>query len=178
MSAAVGVTIGVINKAPYLNPNTYYESTHDSVITVDAPGLLDGASDPDGDTPLTLTITDNVDFGTLTVNADGSFEYAADPSASPSGSSMLNDSFDYKVTDSLGEDSNIVTVQLVIREYNVPFVSDKGGATPGATTGLVPQLQGQGNRYWATNQAGLASRSAIQLAGPYLSGAKPLSERC
>lgn len=129
------------------NPVTTYQSLHDSIIAASAPGLLLGASDPDGD-PLTLVVTSGVSKGCLTVYPDGSFRYEGNPAYAPYGVAEFTDQFTYKVIDPSGASSNEVTVTLVINQFNVPFVS--GGNSDGtpADTNLVQQLAGKGSRYW------------------------------
>jgi Bacterial cadherin-like domain len=45
-------------------------------VTIAAPGVLTGATDPDGDTPLTAVVTTAASAGALTVNADGSYSWS------------------------------------------------------------------------------------------------------
>ncbi len=54
-------------------------------VTIAAPGVLTGATDPDGDTPLAAVVTTAASAGALTVNPDGSYTWSgAQPTAGTS----------------------------------------------------------------------------------------------
>lgn len=65
--------------APAAIPHTY-STNEDTTLTIPAPGLLQGATDPDGAPPGTAELWTDVLHGTLmSFNADGSFTYVPDP---------------------------------------------------------------------------------------------------
>ena len=66
------------------------------------------------DTPVTYTVGNGPDNGTVTVNANGSFSY--NPNSGYNG----NDSFTYTVTDVDGDQST-ATVSIAVIDANVPF---------------------------------------------------------
>lgn len=68
-TVTVTVTVADDNFAPVANPTVGAPDPADGTVT----GSL-GATDPEND-PLTYTVTDNVDSGSLVVNADGTFSY-------------------------------------------------------------------------------------------------------
>jgi glycerophosphoryl diester phosphodiesterase len=79
-------------------------------------GVITGhltATDPDGDAPLTYSLKDGAEHGTVTVKADGSYEYTA--AAGYSGS----DSFTFKVDDGHGG-TDVATVHLTIDPESAP----------------------------------------------------------
>jgi VCBS repeat-containing protein len=97
------VTIEVTNTAPWA-VDLEYSFTHDTTLSVDAPGLLDFAGDADDDS-LTASLVEDVASGSLTLNADGSFTYT------PTANSTGTESFQFKVNDGFA-DSEIATVTL------------------------------------------------------------------
>jgi VCBS repeat-containing protein len=89
---------------------------------VDAPGVLDNDSDPEGDT-LTAVVESGPAHGTLTLNADGSFRYTPAPNFNGA------DSFTYRASDG-GASSNLATVDLTVTAANdVPAATDDAYST-------------------------------------------------
>ncbi len=113
------ITIAPGNDAPVAVADNY-ATNEDSLLTVEAPGLL--ANDTDVDLPLdTLTVvagTITSDLGaTVTIGTDGSLSYDARTVASfqqlVSGQS-ISDTFVYQVRDAAGTLSNSATVTIAI----------------------------------------------------------------
>ncbi len=69
----VRITVRKDNRPPTAQPSAW-TTTNRQPLTVPAPGVLTGASDPDGDS-LTAVLIDGPANGTLTLNPDGSFTY-------------------------------------------------------------------------------------------------------
>jgi VCBS repeat-containing protein len=103
-TATVTVTI---NGAPIAANDTY--STNENVtLTVNAPGVLENDSDPDGD-PLNAVLESGPGSGSLDFNPDGSFSYV--PEKDYAGTVT----FTYHATDSL-LDSDTATVTITVIE--------------------------------------------------------------
>jgi hypothetical protein len=103
--------------------NDSYATTHDTALSVSAPGVLANDSSPSGAT-LTASLVSAPIHGTLALNNDGSFTYT--PGASFSGA----DSFTYKAVDRTLE-SNLATVTI-----SVIAAGDGDPGGPGATPEL------------------------------------------
>ncbi|GIW02296.1 Ig-like domain-containing protein [Roseiflexus sp.] len=72
------VIIRVTANQPPTAQSSNWTTTNRQSLSVPAPGVLTGASDPDGD-PLTAVLIGEPANGTLTLNADGSFTYTPQP---------------------------------------------------------------------------------------------------
>jgi VCBS repeat-containing protein len=96
-----------LNQAPVAVADAY-TMNEDTILTIDAPGVLNNDSDPDSD-PITAVLVSDVTNGTLALAADGSFVYT------PDADYFGTDTFTYKAND--GElDSNVVTVTITIND--------------------------------------------------------------
>jgi hypothetical protein len=95
----------------------------DTTLTVPAPGVLANDTDVVGN-PLTATLVNGVNHGTLTLHANGSFAYT--PSAGFSG----RDSFTYRASDGMALSTNVATVTITVR----PFACQ-----PPTITAVTPQ---------------------------------------
>ena len=84
-------TVNPVNDAPVAVADAY-DTAEDTLLTVDAPGVLGNDSDAEAD-PLTAVLVDNVASGTLSLAADGSFTY--EPAADFNG----DVTFTYKAND-------------------------------------------------------------------------------
>lgn len=111
-TATASVMITVVDM-PIASADSY-STPEDTMLTVDAPGVLGNDIDAEGD-PLSAVLVSGVSSGTLTLNADGSFAYS--PNANFSGA----DSFTYKANDGTS-DSNVVTVSLTIGSVSDVFI--------------------------------------------------------
>jgi hypothetical protein len=80
-----------LNQVPTARADSY-EIDPDSLLIVDAPGVLANDIDPDGDS-LMAALSRPTEHGDVALNQDGSFIYTPDPDFSG------EDSFDYEVSD-------------------------------------------------------------------------------
>lgn len=151
-SATVSLNVHSLNQAPVAS-NQSYSVLHGTELTVHTPGLLVGASDPDGD-PLTAVLLTNPANGSVTVNADGSFTYT--PQAGFSGT----DSFTYTSHDGLAA-SSPATVNIAVTNA-VPAAANDTYVLHAAQTITVPATGLLGND---TDSDGDAL-SAVLVTGP------------
>lgn len=121
--AAVTITVN-----PVVNPpaaiNDHYSVAENSSLTTDATsGVLRNDTDTSGD-PLSASLVDGPQHGTLTLNADGSFDYK--PNANFSGA----DGFTYVANDG-GVASPVAAVTITVDPVNTPpaSVNDSYSAT-------------------------------------------------
>jgi len=122
----VTITVNPVNDPP-AGVEQSYTTDEDTMLTVAAPGLLQGASDVDGD-PLTVVLFSSPDRGTLELASDGSFTYLPDPNYNGT------DTFSYRVSD--GEAlTDPITVTITINPVSDPptAVDDRYSTTVGAT---------------------------------------------
>ena len=110
LSALATVTI-VVNAGPAAR-NDAYSLDADTVLSVEAPGVLGNDVDANGD-PLIAVLVDDVSHGTLALSADGSFVYTPDPTF------CGTDLFTYEVRDPGGL-SGAATVFLGVNLALVP----------------------------------------------------------
>lgn len=101
----VTVTVTAVNDAPVAVDNAY-EMDEDTILNIEAPGVLNNDTDADGDT-LTAMLVVGPTNGTLVLNADGSFTYT------PSPNFFGTDAFTYVANDGTS-DSNVATVTLTV----------------------------------------------------------------
>jgi VCBS repeat-containing protein len=87
----------------------------DTVLEVEAPGVLDNDSDAD-DQPLTAVLVASTDFGTLNLQADGAFTYT------PNTGFVGTDSFVYRAHDG-SLSSGDATVTITVSDQNIPPVA-------------------------------------------------------
>jgi VCBS repeat-containing protein len=118
------ITITSVNDNPVASNSFNFTITEDTLLSVNAPGLLALATD--GDLPndtlsAVVANTTSVRGAPVIINANGSFSYdprsVAQLQALSNGQS-LNDSFTYRVSDALGALSNLATVQITINGAN------------------------------------------------------------
>ena len=101
------VTITLVNTNPVAD-NDDYSARPGQLLSVLAPGFLDGDTDADGDAVVGTLITDSPDHGTLTAFPDGSFSYTSNAGY------VGIDRFDYRISDGFGGfDEGTVTINLV-----------------------------------------------------------------
>jgi uncharacterized delta-60 repeat protein len=110
----VTLSVAPVNDAPTAEPHSY-GAQEDTPLTIQAPGVLLGARDVDGD-PITAVLATGPTHGTLILNANGSFTYT--PNANYNGS----DSFTFRPSDGVAL-GNPVTVFLFVNPTNDPPVS-------------------------------------------------------
>lgn len=75
--ATVRIDVACVNDAP-TGRDSGTTINEDSSFVVEAPGLLTVVEDVDGD-PLTVSLVDDVENGTLDLSSDGAFTYTPDP---------------------------------------------------------------------------------------------------
>ncbi len=91
-----------------------FSTLEGQVLTVEAPGVLENDSDPDGDS-LSAELVSGASNGELTLRPDGSFEYT------PSQGYTGTDQFDYQAT--AGGKGDTATVTIRVRDLGEPFVT-------------------------------------------------------
>jgi VCBS repeat-containing protein len=123
-SAPVTVSLTVGNDAPVALDDGY-GVTENGTLAPSAPGVLGNDSDPNGDSPTAVLVSD-VTNGALTLNADGSFSYT--PTAGYTGP----DSFTYQACDA-EMCSATATVSITVVPADVPIAfDDLAFAVPGS----------------------------------------------
>lgn len=111
-----------VNNAP-VGGNKTYNGTEDTTLNVtDANGVLQGASDPDGNA-ISAILVSNGTKGVVTLNTDGSFSYV--PGANQNGT----DTFSYQLRDQYGALSPIYTATLNVAAVNDAPVAQNGTST-------------------------------------------------
>jgi surface protein len=129
------------NEPPAAADNLY-ETNFNTVLNVEAPGVLDNDTDPDHNT-LTVSLEDNVTNGTLTLNDDGSFVYT------PATNFFGSDSFTYKAYDgSLYSNIATVTINVSLQKVTVGTnvsvtISQVDGLNQGDTFDKTPKIYGE-----------------------------------
>ena len=109
-TATVNITINGVNDTPVATDDNY-STDEDIPLNVDAlAGVLANDSDVDGDN-LSVTVTEDVENGTLILNNDGSFDYT--PNTNFNGV----DSFAYTLSDGNGETDTAI-VNLTVNPVN------------------------------------------------------------
>ncbi len=123
-TATVTIAVGdtsVTNSNPLANDDLFNTEV-DSTLQVDAPGVLENDSDPDGE-PLEIVFHDttSVEGGNVLLDSEGGFTYT------PPDGFEGEDSFTYVVTDSTGAtDTAMVTIVVnqVVVQNNPPNAED------------------------------------------------------
>ncbi|MEA3501682.1 MAG: Ig-like domain-containing protein [Actinomycetota bacterium] len=110
----------VLGNTPVAVDDGPYDAVEDGELVVDAPGVLDNDTDPNGDT-LTAIQTSDASNGTADLNDDGSFTYTPDPGFSGP------DSFTYYAEDPGGLTSEEATVTINVEAVNDPPVAVDDG---------------------------------------------------
>ena len=118
-SETVTVTINIasVNDEPVSQDDEYLTLAGDTLEITAEGGVLANDSDVEDD-PLTVTLIQGPQHGTLTLNSDGSFTYTPDTDFSG------EDTFTYQVND--GEaDGNVATVKISVDQLNqAPVAGD------------------------------------------------------
>ncbi len=115
------INIAAVNDAP-VGLVKSYSGTEDVAIAVNSvSGLLAGATDIEGNTPLSVQLVSGSSHGAISLSADGSFTYT------PNTNFTGQDTFTYTITDSLGAVSSVMTATLNISAFtSAPSGSDAG----------------------------------------------------
>ncbi|KKE80797.1 hypothetical protein N481_19260, partial [Pseudoalteromonas luteoviolacea S4047-1] len=126
--AAFDIVVNNTNDAPTANAPSYSISEGATLTVSSVEGLLSGnfALDDDLDSNDVLSIVDLTQptFGTLNVNGGGSFSYAHNDSETQS------DSFTYRLQDSFGAQSAVVTASIAITPVSdAPVAVDDNAQT-------------------------------------------------
>jgi VCBS repeat-containing protein len=132
-TVSVRLNATVTNQAPTAAADAY-TTAEDSVLTVNAPGVLGNDSDPDGDT-LSAVLGSGPSHGTIALNADGSFAYT--PAADFNGS----DSFSYRASDGTFA-SNLATVTITVGAVNDAPTAATDAYSTGEDTALTVAAPG------------------------------------
>jgi len=133
----VTITVNPVNDAPVADDDSY-TAVEDTLLSVSAPGVLDGDTDLDGDS-LTAVLDNGPTNGSLTLNPNGSFTYT--PNANFCGAT--GDSFTYHANDGTA-DSNVATVSIDVTCVNDAPVANAGADTSGVE-GAAISLSGSGS---------------------------------
>ena len=129
------ITVTSVNDAPVAVEDAY-ETNEDTLLTVDAPGVLVNDTDTESD-PLTAVLVADAAHGTLTLAADGSFTYLPDEDW------FGTDTFTYQAYD--GDlYSEVVTVTITVLDVvdNTPPVAVADEYTMDEDTTLVVEAPG------------------------------------
>jgi VCBS repeat-containing protein len=126
-SSVFSVLPGSSNLPP-VAVNDAYSTSENTPLSVEASGVLDNDTDPEGD-PLTAQLVTGPSYGTFTLNADGSFAYT------PGTDYVGSDSFTYQASDGTLT-SNTATVTITITSANAPPVATNDMYNTSANTPL------------------------------------------
>ena len=150
-----------INHTPAIAATGPVAVAHGSV-TIAAPGVLAGATDPDGDVPLSAVQTLAASSGTLTLNTNGSYSWVG---PQPATGSTMPVTFSVAARDPFGLTSTARTVTLNVAGNVRPTASNLGTAANTVPTPNIPVVPGYSINL--RNVAGSTSQSlVVQLAQP------------
>ena len=127
--AAVTINVNPVAPPPTAMNDRYNVAENSSLTTSPAAGVLRNDTDTTGD-PLSASLVDGPQHGTVTLNADGSFKYT--PAANFSGT----DGFTYKANDG-ASGSNVAAVTMTVDPVDVPPVSANDSYSTTADTPLA-----------------------------------------
>ena len=120
---SVTATFELLPQAPIAEPDAY-ETSEDTALRIDAPGVLGNDTDRNADT-LTAAVVSGPEHGSLTLDDDGSFSYTPDPDYNGS------DSFSYRASDG-GLESDPATVTIGVSAVDDPPPAAPPAAAPPA----------------------------------------------
>ncbi|GLP81491.1 hypothetical protein TUM20984_29110 [Mycobacterium antarcticum] len=109
-TVTITVTADANNVAPVGNSDSY-TIAEDTVLTVNAPGLLGNDTDADGQTLSVVSIGIEPTLGSLELRSDGSFTYTPGPNVNGT------DTFTYKASDGAAETA-FTTVTITVTAVN------------------------------------------------------------
>lgn len=128
-AATVAITV-TASQAPTAGDDSY-STSEDTPLTVPAPGVLNGDSDPENDPLTAILVAGPVPSqGALVLNANGSFVFS--PAANFAGTAT----FTYKANDGQS-DSNVATVSIVVTPVNDPPNAVDDSATVAEDSGTT-----------------------------------------
>jgi len=99
------VTLEYTQNTPPTAEADTYSTTEGETLSIEAPGVLNNDSDPDGDV-LTASLVSDVSNGNLTLDSDGSFEYTPDTGFTGT------EQFTYDASDGSNTDTASVTLEV------------------------------------------------------------------
>ena len=126
------VTFHLVDNQPPEADDDSYSTAEDTVLTIVAPGVLVGDTDPDLDS-LTAVLGVGPAHGDLELNPDGSFTYTPDLNF------FGSDSFTYRVFDGQLH-SNVATVNLditAVADFSLAFLTPTSGLGEGDGTATL-----------------------------------------
>ncbi|MEX1377281.1 MAG: Ig-like domain-containing protein [Eubacteriales bacterium] len=126
-TATVTITVNSSNLVPAAIDDTY-STAEDTTLNIAASGVL--SNDTLGDGINVLTVTDDVDNGTLTLNQDGSFEYI------PNSNFNGTDTFTYQIEDEDNETST-ATVTINVTPVDETPTAGNDSATTNEDTAVI-----------------------------------------
>ncbi len=144
----INVSDGTGNSRPVAQ-NDEYNTTQETELVVDAPGVLSNDNDPDGD-PMNAIVLNYPSNGVLALNVDGSFSY--NPNIGFTGS----DFFTYKANDAGGQ-SNLATVTIGVAAAGQVSINSTSanGALPSDAVAEQPFTSNPGYQVLAINDLGM-----------------------
>src|SRR5262249_5053321 len=149
--ATVSISVTSTNNARPVANADQYTIIANTLLSVQAPGVLANDTDADGNF-LTASLANGVSHGTLHLNSDGSFTYL--PFVGYSGT----DTFSYSASDGV-TNSMVVNVTITINASGGLFFSDDMSHT----NVLAPWIQLSGT--WAVTNGVLRGASGAQTYG-------------
>ena len=126
--ATVTITVTPVNDPPVAR-NDAYTVNENSVLTINAPGILANDSDADGNA-LTAILANGPTNGVLSLNANGSFIYT--PNTNYNGT----DTFSYRANDGVAN-SGVAIVSITVLPVNYPPVAHNDQYSTPEDTALV-----------------------------------------
>jgi VCBS repeat-containing protein len=165
-TATTTVTISAVNNAPVADNDSYSVNEGATLTVPAATGVLNGDTDPEGDSLTAVLDSGPAHASSFTLNADGSFSYTHDGSETPT-----TDTFTYHATDGTSN-SNVATVTITINPLNDAPTADndaysvnEGGTltVPAATGVLNGDIDPEGTTLTAVLNAGPAHASSFTL---------------
>jgi len=133
-NAAVNLTVTPVNDAPTGIDHSYTDPQN-ATLTVDASaGLLSGANDVDVGDTLTVILGTGPSKGIINLNSDGSFDYT------PAAGQLGIDTFTYRIVDSQGATSELLTATIDITSVNEAPVAYAGVITTAEDTPVQGQV--------------------------------------
>ena len=153
--ATVTITVEQVNRPPVAN-DIAYEVEAGQPLEIDAPGVLENDTDPDGDT-LTAILDTNVAHGTLDLDPDGGFTYT------PNDDFTGTDTFTYRASDGelQSEPATVTITVTAVTAESAPEAVDDAYRTTRNTSLTVPAPGVLANDLGSQLQAILATDVAI-----------------
>ncbi len=145
-TATVTVTVTGINNAP-LALNDSFVASADAILSISAPGVLGGDTDPDPGTTLSVFSMGLVSLRGATITSDGNGGFTYDPTSVVgfrllAANESLDDTFTYVASDG-SLTSNVATVTITVNGVNdTPIVKSESYTTAEDTTLQVSAFAG------------------------------------